>query len=287
VLAVSAAAGRTLRRAVALGVPGFLACPLAHHRLTIELLRDEARRAPEFATTLPSPAILERMSATLDAELELAHRVLTLSTFETCSYVERGVDPVRIVQLPPGVNGDLFRPRPRAEDGAFRVLFVGQLTQRKGLSYLLDAFRLAAIPRSELLLVGAPQSRRRPWTTVEAVRHLPPLPQSELPLVYAAADVYVMPSIVEGSCLTALEAMASGLPVVVSENTGTPDVIEEGREGHVVPIRDPHAIAERLRELHSDPDRRHRMGTAARRRAEGLSWERYGQLVAEALGAAR
>lgn len=283
VLGAAGAARRTLASATKLGVAGFLDCSLAHHRTTIALLREEARLVPEFARTLPPIQILDAMSAELDRELMLAHRMLSFSTFETQSFVEAGVDHARIIQIPPGVDVDLFRPRPRSDDGTFRVLFVGQITQRKGVSYLLEAFRLARIPRSELVLAGAPYGTTRPWAGTAAVRHAPAVAQSQLPAVYAAADVYVMPSIVEGSCLTALEAMASGLPVVVSENTGTPDVIDEGREGHVVPIRDAEAIAERLRELHADPDRRRQMGAAARQRAEGLSWERYGERVAEAL----
>jgi glycosyltransferase involved in cell wall biosynthesis len=161
------------------------------------------------------------------------------------------------------------------------VLFVGQVTQRKGLSYLLEAFRLARLPASELLIVGQIYGSSRPWAGQPHVRHRPPMPQSELPSVYAAADVFVMPSIVEGSCLTALEAMASGIPVIVSEHTGTDDLITEGQEGYVVPIRDPDAIAGRLRAVHDSSDARARMGTAARNQAERFSWDRYGRSVVE------
>jgi glycosyltransferase involved in cell wall biosynthesis len=163
------------------------------------------------------------------------------------------------------------------------VLFVGQVTQRKGLSYLLDAFRLAGLPASELMLVGQIFGSSRPWAGQPRVRHSPPMPQSELPRLYSAADVFVMPSIIEGSCLTALEAMASGLPVIVSEHTGTDDLITEGQEGYIVPIRDPDAIAERLRALHASPDARASMGASARAQAERFTWERYGRHVVEAL----
>lgn len=286
VLVAAGSARRTLARATQLGVASFLDCSIAHHRTTISLLREEARLVPEFAPTLPSIRILEAMSAELDSELVLADRMLSFSTFETQSFVEAGIDRAHIIQIPPGVDLDLFRPRPRIDDGVFRILFVGQITQRKGISYLLEAFRLARIPRSELVLAGAPYGTTGPWAGTAHVRHRPAVARSELPAAYSISDVYVMPSIVEGSCLTALEAMASGLPIVVSANTGTPDVIEEGREGHVVPIRDSEAIAERLRELYADPDRRRHMGVAARRRAEQLSWEHYGQRVAHELRAA-
>jgi len=208
--------------------------------------------------------------------------VLTLSSFETRTFVEAGVDPEKIVQIPPGVDVQLFRPAPRAEDGVYRILFVGQLTQRKGLSYLFDGFERAGLPQAEILLVG---QRLGPLPPRERVRVTRAVAQSRLPPIYATADVFVMPSIVEGSCLTALEAMACGLPVIVSEHTGTNDLIKDGREGFVVPIRDPDAIAERLRVLHADPDRRRDMGRAARARAEQYTWRRYGDRVTEALAA--
>jgi glycosyltransferase involved in cell wall biosynthesis len=100
-------------------------------------------------------------------------------------------------------------------------------------------------------------------------------------MVYADADVYVLPSIVEGFPMTALEAMASGLPVIVSEHTFGSDVITDGVDGYIVPIRDSEAIADRLRYLHDHPSERQRIGAAARRRAEHFSWERYGEQVVD------
>ena len=77
--------------------------------------------------------------------------------------------------------------------------------------------------------------------------------------------------------------MACGLPVIVSENTAAPEIVSDGSQGYVVPIRDPDSIAERLRDLHDHPERRRTMGAAARRKAEELSGDAYGPRIAEAL----
>jgi glycosyltransferase involved in cell wall biosynthesis len=193
------------------------------------------------------------------------------------------VDEEKLVVCPLGVNLDLFHPRQRPDDDVFRIVFVGQITQRKGISYLVEAFRRASIPRSELVLVGRPIGSADPWARIPGVRHIPLMPRTQLPAVYANADVYVLPSLVEGFGLTALEAMASGLPVVLSEHTFGSDIVTDGVDGYVVPIRDPESIAERLRLLAADPDRRREMGRAARSRAEEHPWEEAGRRFAEAI----
>src|SRR4029077_855471 len=163
------------------------------------------------------------------------------------------------------------------------VTFVGQIGQRKGLSYLLDGFEAAGIPQSELLLVGRPIGGTATWRNLENVRHLPQQPRSALPEVYGRTDVFVLPSLVEGFGLTPLEAMSCGKPVIVSDHTFGRDVIEDGVNGFVVPIRDSEAIADRLKLLGSDPTYRSRMGEAARRTAEGYSWATFGDRVADAV----
>jgi glycosyltransferase involved in cell wall biosynthesis len=195
-----------------------------------------------------------------------------------------GVDANKLIETPLGVDLGLFRPKsiPRKND-TFRVIFVGQITQRKGLSYLLEGYRRAALPNSELMLVGQPCVTDAPWRNVLGLRHLPRLPREDLPDLYASADVFVLPSLIEGFPQTALEAMACGLPVIVSEHTFGGDVITDGVNGYIVPIRDPDQIADRLRHLYDHPNERRRLGLAARRRAEKFSWEGYGHRIVNAI----
>jgi glycosyltransferase involved in cell wall biosynthesis len=219
----------------------------------------------------------------LQTEVEEADRIIVLTSFHRRTFLESGVDASRLVLTPTGVDGELFRPRPRENAKPFRVLFTGQLSQRKGLSYVLEGFRRAALPGAELLLVGPLLGSARIWKDSPGVRYMGPVNYREMPAQYQASDVYVLPSLVEGLPQTVLEAMASGLPVVVSENTAGPEIVTDGVNGYVVPIRDPAAIAERLRELYEDDNGRRSMGANARARAEELSWDAYGDRLVAAV----
>lgn len=267
-------------RARQLGIATFLDFPNAHYAYAQRLLSEEAELQPAFAETLQFHRFLPAQASRFEREMERADYIFVFSEFAKRSFEQAGVSLDKLVVTSLGVDTRLFRPRRTARtDGVFRVLFVGQITQRKGISYLLEAFQRAAIPRSELMLVGRVCGNDRAWRHFPGVRHESAVPRVLLPRFYTAADVFVMPSLVEGCCQTALEAMACGLPVIVSENTFS-GVVTDGVDGHVVPIRDPDAIARHLVHLFENPERRASLGQAARARSLDFSWERYGDRVA-------
>ena len=274
-------ARRTVGRARQCGVEIWLDFPLPHHGAMEATLRDEVRRVPEYAGTMQivSAADPPWMASTIHQQAMEADQILVLSTYARNTFVEAGIREEKIHLTTLGVDTDLFRPSPRARDGDFRVGFVGQITQRKGISYLVEAFRAAALRRSELLMVGAIIGNA-PWANVPGVRRLPPCPRAQLPALYAQMDVVVLPSLAEGFGLTALEAMACGRPVIVSDHTFGRDLIEDGVNGWTVPIRDAHAIVERLRTVARNPELAHAMGQAARLTAQRYSWHRYGDRIA-------
>jgi alpha-maltose-1-phosphate synthase len=283
VIAASNSALATLRAAADLGVEAVLDYPIAHHAWAERVLSEEARLQPQLADTLQLAELQIRTRRRMEDEIERADRILLLTTFQRQTFIESGVGEEKLVVIPLGVQIDAFRPVPREEDHPFRVLFAGQLTQRKGLSYALEGFRKAAIPGAEFVLVGPVVGSGRPWRGLSGVRQVGRLPFGALPSQFQQCDVFLLPSLVEGLPQTLLEAMACGLPVVVSENTAGPEVVRDGAQGYVVPIRDPDSIAERLRELFENPERRRTMGAEARRKAEELSGDAYGSRIAEAL----
>jgi glycosyltransferase involved in cell wall biosynthesis len=104
--------------------------------------------------------------------------------------------------------------------------------------------------------------------------YLGSLPQRRLAALFQQTDVFVFPTLMEGMGLSLLEAMSAGVPVITTDR-GTGDLVRDGIEGFMVPIRDPHAIAEKLALLRDRPDLRAAMGRAARMRALAFTWERY------------
>ena len=269
---------KPLQRAKHLGVRGWLDCPTAHHRFAERVLREELRLQPDFAATMQYPAPSDRAARQLDREIKQADDLILLSSFQKRSFEEEGLDAGRLHQVPLGVDLDTFRPLRQGPNDPFTIGFVGQVTQRKGVSYLITAFEALRARGVRLLIVGRPVGPRRAWLR-EGVTHEPPVARRDLAGVYARMDVFVLPSLIEGFGLTALEAMACGVPVIVSENTFGSDIVVDGQNGFVVPIRDAEAIAERIEELATDEALRATMATNARATAEALSWGAYSRRI--------
>lgn len=258
--------------------------PIARLDFAYELLKEEERLRPNFADTIFGPHALTPTATHLSrmaAEVELADVVVVGSRFAAESF-SGIVEPNRLAVVPYGVDTAAFRPSVDARpNGPLRVLFAGQLTQRKGIAYVLEAMELLDPAAFQLTLVGPVIGSGRGLRRFEArFRRLSRVRSQDMPAVYRQADVLVLPSIVEGSAIVVLEAMASGLPVIVTPNVGA-DATQDGKEGFVVPIRAPYAIAERLELLASDPELRLRMGKAARARSEERTWRCFHERVRE------
>jgi glycosyltransferase involved in cell wall biosynthesis len=280
---------QTMRRARRLGVTTVLDYPTAHVGYGLDIAREEHRLQPAFAPTLPLVYFNEKRHAHLEREIAEADRIVLLSSFAKRTFVERGIDEDRLLLTHHGVDVEMFRPadeeeRAERDGGPFRVLFAGQLTQLKGISYAIEGFDRAALPESELRFVGQPRGTDAPWRDHPRLVHQPPVPIFELRRQYVTSHVYVLPSLFEGFPHTAIIAMACGLPCILSENTFGSDVITDGVDGFVVPIRDPDAIAERITRLHDDPELRERMGRAARERALQFTWDAYRARMGSILG---
>lgn len=264
---------RAQRTAQSAGALAILNQVIGHIEAGLDIFAEEARRAPEFAETLPLPPA--RVIDICRREAIEADRVIVPSDYVRDTLSARGVDPACVFVLPYGVDTARFRPGPRAPDGKFRVLFVGGLSQRKGIKYLLEAAKRAAIPGMELVCVGklaGGEAAFAPYANV--FRHVRHVPFHEVHALFQTADVFAYPSLHEGSAFASYEALASGLPVVCTPNTGS--VVRDGVEGYLVAPRDVDALVDRFRALHRDPDLRARMATAARARAEEFTWAHYG-----------
>jgi glycosyltransferase involved in cell wall biosynthesis len=219
----------------------------------------------------------------LDTECALADRILVGSNFVRQSFVAMGFDARKLAVTPYGVDTERFSPRTTARsDGVFRVLFVGQIGQRKGMSYLFQGYQLFRRPNSQLHVVGSYAAGQEVYSRyTHLYTHTSNVPQVALPALFREADVFVFPSLIEGMPLVVLEAMACGIPVITTTH-GSGDIVRHGVDGFFVPIRDPEAIASRLEQLHRDPVLCAQLGRNAREQALRYSWDTYAQRAAEA-----
>lgn len=222
-------------------------------------------------------------------ECGMADLIMVNSDVAKQTFVDAGISAGRVAVLRPAVDTERFRPVPKPDD-TFRVLYVGAISPRKGVHYLVPAFLNAAIPKAELLLVGGVATPGlRIWLHDTLQQH--PHIHNELydfgtddpRTVFGRCSVFVLASVEDGFGLVVLEAMASGLPVIVTTNCGAADLVQDGITGFVVPPRNPDAIAEKLVYLADHPTERAEMGRAARREAERHTQARYDQELRDLL----
>lgn len=270
------------------GVTTAYECPTAHWRTWSALYAEEAERTPAWADTLPQPLITPEKSRRKDAEFALADVVFCASRFAARSLAEHLPASVKLEITPYGAPAPAAVPAILGGGPRLRVLYVGRLSQTKGLSYLMEA--IAGLGAEvTLTTVGLPThpGSRAVAELVNRSSWVPSLPHAELLACMRNHDVLVLPSLSEGFGLVILEAMAQGLPVIATENSGGPDVITSGVDGWVVPIRSAEAISEALLGLQRDRERLRAMGQAAWKTASGRTWDRYGRGVWKALEAGR
>lgn len=185
----------------------------------------------------------------------------------------------KIDVIPNGVDTDTFFPAktPRP-DGSLKVLCVARLIPRKGIDYLIEAFATLPDASAQLTLVGKGNHEDDLKNLVDAlglnkrVAFLGEVRHEDLPAIYRDHDVFVLPSLNEGMSNTVLEAMASGLPLILTDTGGTRELMEDGVNGRVIAMRSADAIADALRAYTLQPEMLRLHGHASRCRAESMSW---------------
>lgn len=212
-------------------------------------------------------------------EYQLADYILLPSEFVKKSFLDKGFPEEKLLKLPYGfVNNahDIVLKN----DTVFTVLYVGSISVRKGLRYLIEAFDKVSHPNKKLIIVG-PKSK---ITGIEGI-NIPVniefrgvLKGIDLEMVYADADVFCLPTIEDGFGLVLGEALSYGLPIITTTNSGGQDLINDGEEGFIVPIRDSEAIYTKLELLSKDSQLINKMKLAAQKKSSTLDgWDECGQ----------
>jgi len=212
------------------------------------LLSEEHRR-----WRCPTPPVARHHYERARAMMDDVDFVLSPSSYVSGSFLARGFAPHQILRNVYPIDLSCFKPAPSARpaDRPLTIINTGSLSLRKGTPYLLEAFRLVhrRHPSARLKLIRIVQDDVKPVLRQFQdlpIDWLPPQPHAELANALRSADLFVLPSLEEGLARAAIEAMACGLPVVLTAHCGANDFVQPGVNGEVVPIRDANAIADAI-----------------------------------------
>lgn len=264
------------------GVPTVLDIPIGHQRSCHEVMAEEHAR---YAAPYGSRS-LGRWTRAYELAYGLADRLVVGSTFVRQTLVARGVAADKIIVNPYGVNTvfweNVFHERPRTNNEKMIFVYTASVSLRKGVQYLLRAWRKANLGNCELHICGANYlPNHAEFTFVpNGVRFLGPKTHDQLRDIYRTADVYILPSLFEGLARSGLEAMAAGLPPIVTWETGLTDMVKNGFNGWVVRSRDEDSLAECLRACAANRQAVRSAGIRAHETARDYSWENYGRRCA-------
>ncbi len=262
-----------------------------HPAIVRAILRRERELHPGCARSLDKEwelALPEQEFQTLVQESSMPDHWMVASSFTKNTLIESGAAAERIQVIPYGVNLDWFQPTriERPVKRPLRLLFVGTVTQRKGIKYLLEAMESLPAGSAELTVCGRLVDNASLLKgTAASVRLRTFVSSEELLREFQAAHVFILPSLAEGFGHVLLEAMACGLPVISTARTAAPDLIQDGREGFITEPGDVAGLVRSVEYFLKNPGRVEKMGLAARARAEQFTWAAFRQRVAEVVRA--
>jgi glycosyltransferase involved in cell wall biosynthesis len=264
-------------------VPLILTALNTHIDSLAEVLSDEHRRMGIRTPSFVHP----RMRARVRREIERATCIRAVAKVVKDSFIERGVEAQKIEVVLPAVDLDYFRPVAQVDD-VFRVLAVVTIDPRKGVYYLLQAFEKAAIPNSELVIIGATGDR---WSRQMLQRFMARMKniriqaadvlKEPIEKTYGQASVFVHPAIEDGFGLAASQALACGKPLITTRQTGAAELITDGRNGYVLEARDVDGLVDRLRLLARNKSLLDGLSAAAPEAVAHLGYPAFAQAVAQ------
>ncbi|WP_436903773.1 glycosyltransferase family 4 protein [Halovenus halobia] len=210
--------------------------------------------------------------------LQKADKVIALSKFVKSSYVDAGISEKKITVIPLGIDESQFPMKREYEKSNFTALFVGSVNLLKGIPYLLQCWNNYGWKNREnakLQLCGSIEPEIKPILEMYESDNIS-TPGVVDPLeYYHGCSVFVFPTLTEGFAKAPIEAMSTGTPVIVTGNSGVDDIIEDGKEGFIIPTKDTGEIDDKLRYFKENPKEIQRMGEKARETAKKYTWDRH------------
>ena len=216
-------------------------------------------------------------------EYDLADFICVPSQYVKETFIKYGIKKDKIIKIPYGVDLKEFCvvESKKRKDNKFRIISTGSISVRKGSHYLLEAFKELSLPNSELIFVGSfdPDFKKiiKRYSNIKNIRFIKKQKQELLKNFYNDSDIFVLCSIEEGLAMVQAQAMACGLPVICTTNTGGSEIIDDNINGYIIPIKDTQSLKDRIKKLYNDRRKLKQMSKSAYEKANNeLSWEKYG-----------
>ena len=216
-------------------------------------------------------------------EYDLADFICVPSEYVKETFIKYGIKKDKIIKIPYGVDLKEFClvESKKRKDNKFRIISTGSISVRKGSHYLLEAFKELSLPNLELIFVGSfdPDFKKiiKRYSNIKNIKFIKKQKQELLKKFYNDSDLFVLCSIEEGLAMVQAQAMACGLPVICTTNTGGSEIVDENINGHIIPIKDVQLLKERIKNLYYDRRKLKQMSKSAYKKANNeLSWEKYG-----------
>jgi len=226
-----------------------------------------------------------------EAEADEATLITVPSHFVKKTFINQGADPAKIRVVPYGVSLQEFHPTDAPQDESFRLVFVGQFSLRKGVPYLLEAFKAFNHPGKELVVVGNVAEDVKPLINsigANGIKFIGMVPRAEVKQYLSNARALVLPSIEEGLALVQAQAMACGCPVIATPNTGSETLFTHGKEGLIVEARNAAALTEAFTLLADNQYLQKEMKEACLSKVQALGgWRAYAEGILAVAGEAK
>jgi glycosyltransferase involved in cell wall biosynthesis len=215
-------------------------------------------------------------------EYDIADYISVPSKFAEDSFIQEGFKKEKLITIPYGVDLKYFFPKKKTEN-IFRFIYVGSISIRKGVIYTLKAFEELNLREAELILIGKIDyeisniiEKYKKNKNIKFIGHIN---QNNLVEFYNKCDVFVISSIEDGFAMVILQALACGLPVICTVNSGGSELIVDGKNGYIVPIRDVEKLKFRMLDLYSNKKRLIKMKEVLLLNRSKYSWNTYGNKI--------
>ena len=272
----------SFKQAKELGVYCSYELPIAHWQTVRRLLSEEAERLPDWEPTLESTRESEDKLFRKEEELDLADCISCPSEFVLQSIPKNIRSKKNCIVAPFGSPPCLPNKRLKQDNknNNLKLLFVGSMSQRKGLADLFEAMKMLRNDPVTLTVLGQPSMPMEFYRNcLPNFEYLAPCSNENVRKVMQEHDALVLPSIAEGRALVQQEALACGLPLIVTANAGGEDLIEEGITGYLVSIRSPEDIFEKITRLIENRKSIPEIREACQAKAKLYTWKEYSRKI--------